>query len=381
MESLYTSGLVPPPLTCLEYEQLIFSFLRGLENANAMVRKSFAETFASILAISQKPAPVPKIAPKTGVKVDTQMLSTNNILSVTDLVFLLPKLYMSEFTSFGMSAKPITKEIKIAIIESFACLFRKLGVAFMEGNYPVICKMLIEFAAHPKHTDKTLGCEMAGYILRETIGKVLSETGQLLAIKELALYLKRWPAVKGSETISDASLVVVLEETSALLYELGPAAVAAQDEIVTPLLKLTIHPTIAVKLSTAQCLRSLSLALPHLINKLMSKLVVGIQKDMNSLSPETAERFVGYSFQLSAVIRTIPLRSLFASYDDAAQIFSLSTQMLRAQFSAKDFRIMTCQAQVAWTLIGSLMSLGHNFVKVHISQLLLIWKNGTLMLT
>jgi hypothetical protein len=109
---------------------------------------------------------------------------------------------------------------------------------------------------------------------------------------------------------------------------------------------------------------------------MVSVLVVTIQKEGTVLSAASLDRFVGYSFHLSALIRTIPLRSLFASYDDAAQIFSLSTQMFRSHYSAKDYKVMTCQAQVSWTLIGSLMSLGHNFVKVHISQLLLSWKDG-----
>lgn len=344
-----------------------------------MVRDSFASFFASIIALSQKPS-------KAAVKADTSMLNTTN-LSVKDMMSLLSKLYLYEVQFLGgmavgitgMGPKPMTKEVKIIVVEAFAVLLKKLGVVFIEENYSAISKTLLEFAAHPKHQitkhDTLLVREMVGYLLREVIGKVLSETGQLLAIKELAGWLKLWPGSSKETAPHDIVLCCVLGEISALLYELGPAAYNAQEEIVNPLLKLAIHPSISVKISIASCLRALSLALPQNLNKLIGFLIGGIQKDASSLSISTSERFVGFSIQVCALIRTIPLRSLFASYDDAAQIFSLSTQMFRSHYNSKDFRIMTHQAQVAWTLIGSLMSLGHNFVKVHISQLLLSWKD------
>jgi hypothetical protein len=39
-------------------------------------------------------------------------------------------------------------------------------------------------------------------------------------------------------------------------------------------------------------------------------------------------------------------------------------------------RISSTQIQVAWILLGGLLTLGPNFVKIHTSQLLLLWKNA-----
>jgi hypothetical protein len=220
MESLYSSGLVAPPVTIAEYETLLISFLKGLDGANSMVRKSFSSLFAVILALSQKPPPV-----KGTVKVEVAILS-NTILSITDMFSFLSRLYLYEIQSFGQSAKPMTRRVRIAIVQSFASLLKLLGVAFVEGNYSIISKSLLDFAAHPKHriseTDTLLVCEMVGFLLREVIGKVLSETGQLLAIKELSTWLKEWPPSGSSTQMSDISLICVLDEISALLYELGP---------------------------------------------------------------------------------------------------------------------------------------------------------------
>ncbi|KAF4473373.1 omega-conotoxin-sensitive calcium channel alpha-1 subunit rbB-I, partial [Fusarium agapanthi] len=49
--------------------------------------------------------------------------------------------------------------------------------------------------------------------------------------------------------------------------------------------------------------------------------------------------------------------------------------MLKSSSQAQ-LRVASTQIQVAWVLIGGLMSLGPNFVKIHLSQLLLLWKNA-----
>ncbi|KAI8913251.1 armadillo-type protein [Gorgonomyces haynaldii] len=364
-EALYQNNLIPPPLTVLEFENTIGPWLKTMEGTDYLVRKRFASLIASVLHLSQNSPPPPKPGSK-----GKEAIVLTTILSIDDMLGLLPKLYL----------KTNAKEVRIAVVEAYALLIRTLGVAFMETHYQSISKMLIEFTAHSKlqntRQDIVFVREASGFLLREVIGKVLSETGQILAIRELSIWIKSW-ASSDMDTPTDAALVSALDETSALLQELGPAAASAQEDLVDPLLSLIYHPSQQVKLALAHALSQLALALPQQLNKLLTKVSQSLQRELSGLSekPDTLDRFVGFGQILSALIRTIPLRPLFASYDDAATIFSLSTQILRSQFVVKDYRVMSCQAQVAWTLIGALMSLGPNFVKVHISQLLLIWKN------
>ncbi|KAI5295094.1 hypothetical protein KEM56_005711, partial [Ascosphaera pollenicola] len=53
----------------------------------------------------------------------------------------------------------------------------------------------------------------------------------------------------------------------------------------------------------------------------------------------------------------------------------MATNLLKSS-GTSELRVASTQIQVAWTLIGGLMSLGPNFVKIHLSQLLLLWKNA-----
>lgn len=379
MRSVYMADIISLPLNVSEFENLLVGLSKGLENSSSSVRRSFANLFAIILCNSQKSPRIFKSTSASPPKNTENQTLFSYVLSVSDMLSLLPRMYFYEYQSFGSTPKPFTKEVKVAIIESYVFVFRNLGVGFIEENYSLITKILVEFCANPKlaqsSADAHLARECAAFLLREVIGKSLSETGQVLAIKEL---VSRLNVGDNSVVLEEASLVCILDEISALLYELGSAAFVVQDQLVDNLFRLSLHTSHSVRLAVAAALRSLCLALPNHLSKLVTKLAALIQKESGLLSPdrnESIDRLVGLGHILSALIRVIPLRPLFASYDEAAQIFSLSTQMLRASLSAKDFRVMTCQAQVAWALIGSLMSLGPHFVKVHISQLLLIWKN------
>ena len=80
------------------------------------------------------------------------------------------------------------------------------------------------------------------------------------------------------------------------------------------------------------------------------------------------------------MITLIPQRSLNVSIATAAQLFNYSSHILKSiqggQSSNIPLKIMDAKIQVAWTIIDALMSLGPKFVKVHLTQLLNLWKNA-----
>ena len=53
----------------------------------------------------------------------------------------------------------------------------------------------------------------------------------------------------------------------------------------------------------------------------------------------------------------------------------MATNLLKSS-GQSELRVSSTQVQVAWILLGGLMSLGPNFVKIHLSQLLVLWKNA-----
>jgi hypothetical protein len=74
-------------------------------------------------------------------------------------------------------------------------------------------------------------------------------------------------------------------------------------------------------------------------------------------------------------VSIIPERPLYVSYDVSAKVLDMSTQLLK-RAAEHDLAVAGIEIEVAWTLISSLMSLGPNFVRPHLPQLLVLWRNA-----
>ncbi|CAJ0640001.1 3920_t:CDS:2, partial [Entrophospora sp. SA101] len=101
--------------------------------------------------------------------------------------------------------------------------------------------------------------------------------------------------------------------------------------------------------------------------------------DLNNLgnhtSPDLPKKTLGHAYGLAALLSVVHSRLLDVSFELSARVFSLATQLIKSS-SNKDLAVASVQIQVAWILVGSLMSLGPNFVKLHLPQLLLLWKTA-----
>ncbi len=86
-------------------------------------------------------------------------------------------------------------------------------------------------------------------------------------------------------------------------------------------------------------------------------------------------RSLGHAYGLSALVSIIPERPLYVSYDVSAKVLDMAIQLLKHS-AEHDVKIAGIEVEVAWTLIASLMSLGPNFVRAHLQQLLVLWRNA-----
>jgi len=105
-----------------------------------------------------------------------------------------------------------------------------------------------------------------------------------------------------------------------------------------------------------------------------------LQRDLGVLLvPATSSdihlRALGYAYGLAAVVRLIPERPLYVSYDASAKVLDMAIQLLK-RASDHGVSIARVEIEVAWTSIASLMSLGPNFVRPHLPQLLVLWRNA-----
>ncbi|KAG0226196.1 armadillo-type protein [Mortierella sp. GBAus27b] len=366
-----------------ELEASITLFIKAMDDSTYGIRKSVATLVATLLyskfqlddllsmASAQSPPPVPN-KQGTGNEAFT--------LDVSELLTHLSSVYNKPNTS---------REVRAGLSETYAALFIKLGPSIVERHYGTILKhLLTELVSHAKNTGSRFDIltvrEHVEYLLRGVIGaQLLSESGQIAAARELVgSWLKSWPALMpGDVEPSEYALICALNETSALLLDLGGAASSVQDILLSSLTNLVSHPSRAVQCATAWCLRCLGISLPTNLAKLIQTLNAKLSTDLGTLNNnganfnDVATRAYGLAYAIGGLITVISVHPLYVSFEMSARIFSMAAQLVKNS-SSKEHRVAAVQIQIAWILIGSLMCLGPNFVKMHLPQLLLMWKNA-----
>jgi len=105
-----------------------------------------------------------------------------------------------------------------------------------------------------------------------------------------------------------------------------------------------------------------------------------LQRDVNLLSGQThsAEvlpRSLGHAYGLAALVTVIPQKPLYVSYDISAKVLDMAITLLK-RASDHDIKVAGVEVEIAWTCIASLMTLGPNFVRAHLPQLLVLWRNA-----
>jgi len=112
----------------------------------------------------------------------------------------------------------------------------------------------------------------------------------------------------------------------------------------------------------------------------MLAIAESLQRDIESLQSPAApsdidRRTLGHAYGLAALVSIVPHRPLYVSFDISASVLDTATQLLK-RASDHDVRVAGVEVEVAWTLIASLMLLGPNFVRSHLPQLLVLWRNA-----
>ena len=105
-----------------------------------------------------------------------------------------------------------------------------------------------------------------------------------------------------------------------------------------------------------------------------------LQRDITSiLSPaapsDIESRSLGHAYGLAALVSIIPERPLYVSYDVSAKVLDMAISLLK-RAGEHDLKVAGIEIEVAWTSISSLMALGPNFVRPHLPQLLVLWRNA-----
>lgn len=274
---------------------------------------------------------------------------------------------------------------RAAIVHCYIRILTNLDREVVESSYGrIVDHLLIEilnnpFITHDRHR-LLLTRRFIHKIITDCLGKkVLGETGRFNAARTLINdILKNYPQVIKERTEpSKHTLIGALDALASLIKSLGSAFAILIDSCREALVQVLQHPSYSVQIHASYCLHVFVLACPQQLLPCASICMNSVKRELDVLNTgrQSSRRCIGFANGLAAVLSISQLQPLYSSLEISTRVLSIATSLLKSSSQA-DLRISSTQVQVAWILIGGLMSLGPNFVKIHISQLLLLWRNA-----
>lgn len=381
-----------------DFESVKSTIWKICDSPVAPVRCSAACCLASILVKSYSEDAFDKSAPKVkklskGSKRQSMAIGANDDettradspsrastaklgFSLSDLLRQLSAQYIRTSTS---------NKARAAIALCYSKVLLGLDSTIVEKHYALIADhLLVDILSSSSISYNRYRLLSTRSFVQKALGdvvghKVLGETGQVNAARALINnVLKNYPKViKERAEPNKQALTGALGVLASMIQRLGSAFNVLGDTCREALAQVLQHPSYTVQIHASYCLRIFTLACPHYLIPCASICLNSLNRELGFLTTgrHSSRRCVGLANGLAAVLSISPMQPLYSSIEIDSRVLSLATGLLKSS-SNVELRVSGTQVQVAWILIGGLMALGPNFVKIHLSQLLLLWKNA-----
>jgi len=274
---------------------------------------------------------------------------------------------------------------RTAIGICYGRVLRRLGEKAVESNYlHIIENLTVDILGSSNIINNRyrllISRRIVDMVIQDVVGKrILGESAQTTAAKVLVNeILKNYPqSLKERPEPSKHTLVASLGALASLIASLGSAANNFAEACRDGLLQVLQHPSYTVQVHASSCMKTFVLACPQQLLPCLSVCMNSLSRELSQLGMgrNSPRRCIGFAHGLAATLSASPLRPLYGSVDINSRVLSMATNLLKTS-GKQELRVASTQIQVAWILIGGLMSLGPNFVKIHLSQMLLLWKNA-----
>ena len=385
--------------TTVEFEALKPAIWKAFESPVPAVRHAAVSCLSTVLIKSYSEDTVSKAAPKVKKprKINKSQAATVEDrgesssrpaspsgrkmaakleLSLADLLRQLSSQYHKPSSN---------NKVRAAITHCYIKVLKGLKVSIVEANYGQIANhVFTEFLGHLSTVHDRyrllLTRRFSQKILANCIGaNILGEAGRISAARILInQVLKNYPQVlKEVPEPSKHALICALDTLASLNGSLGPAFNLLSDSCREALVQVLQHPSYTVQIHASHCMRAFVLACPNQLLSCASICMNSVTRELGVLTigRQSPRRCIGYANGLAAVLSISPSQPLYSSLEICSRVLSTAIDLLKLS-SKEELRIAGTQVQVAWILIGGLMALGPNFIKIHLTQFLLLWRNA-----
>ena len=274
---------------------------------------------------------------------------------------------------------------RAALVSCLATMFKGLDPRVIAKGYKVIVEhLLTDMLSSLTICNHRYRLLLTRRFIQKLLGNLVGqqiqgEAGQLEAANVLINdILKNYPqAIKDRAEPTKHALTTSLDLLSSLIRSLGSAFIPLAESCREGLLQALQHPSYTVQIHASYCLRTFALACPQQLIQCASICMNSLNRELGFLGSEqqSPRRCLGHANGLAAIISVSPLQPLYGSLEINSRVLSQATELLKSSTNT-ELRISRLQVQVAWILIGGVMALGPNFVNIHLSQLLLLWRNA-----
>ncbi|KEF60955.1 uncharacterized protein A1O9_02519 [Exophiala aquamarina CBS 119918] len=347
------------------------------------LRQAYSDSGVANVPVLRKP----KKSKKPGADLDEEVQNERPssptpglAKSTIRLVFSLSEIMRVLSTQYCKTAT--TNRARACIAMCYKYLLRLLPRKILEENYgSMAVRMYADLLSHPtinfNRYRMLLTRKLVHSILSNVTG-LLTENAQINAARFLLNeVLKNYPQVMPERREPSKRIIAgALTTLTDLLERLGPAASIFQDSCREALFQVVQHPSHTVQSHVSQCFRAFVLGCPSQLVRNIEHALYEVQKEFQASEGKQPHRkSLGYALSIAVMTSSARQRPLYGSTRIYSNIFTFATDLLKSS-AAAELRTSAIQVQVAWTLIGGLMSLGPSFVKVHQNQLMLLWRNA-----
>lgn len=379
-----------------DYEKLQNAIWRTIDTASVPVRHAAASCMAAVLVKSFSESPNREVLLKSkkskktkkqgpADEADDEVDRPSSPLPqkpVTALAFTLPELLKQ--LSLHYCRPSTSNRARAGIAVCYKNTLVTLGEGVVERHYGDISRHFFtdllghQSLLHNRYRN-LISRRFVRIIMQQVVQGMLGESAQLNAARFLLNdIIKDFPqAVIERPEPTKQALTAALSALTALIKRLDAGVNSLTETCREGLLQVLQHPSYTVQVHASRCLRAFVLACPQQLLPTVTICMNSVTREIGFLGTQKQgpRRCVGFANGLAAALSTCGQQPLYGSVDVYSRALTQATALLKSSGSS-DLRVSTVQIQVAWIMIGGLMSLGPNFVKIHLPQLLLLWKNA-----